>query len=88
MSKSKTLTIDITYIDNYNKSKRSILLDIFSNITEDILEKRLINNKGKTQQTELYFGEYSYNLDYTNKVRVEKINGKKCYIYKSKMNLI
>ena len=38
MSIRKKLKIDITFVDNHQNTKRSILLDILSKISDDILD--------------------------------------------------
>jgi|TARA_R100000084_G_scaffold38927_1_gene15661 hypothetical protein len=89
MSIRKNLKIDITFVDNYKNTDRSILLDVLSQITEDILDKKLIYNKEQIKSSDLYSSIYEYKLEDCNKeYREEKINDKWCCIYRSKMNLL
>lgn len=89
MSIRKKLNIEISFVDNHKNTKRSILLDILSKISEDILDDHLIYNKDQIKSSELYNCVYEYKLEDCEKpYREELINGKWCCIYKSKMNLI
>jgi|TARA_S200002703_G_scaffold158495_1_gene169019 uncharacterized protein (DUF608 family) len=89
MSIRKKLKIDITFVDNHQNTKRSILLDILSKISDDILDDHLIYNKDQIKSSELYNSVYEYKLEDCEKpYREELINGKWYCIYKSKMNLL
>tara|TARA_R110002050_G_scaffold12524_5_gene41047 strand:- start:1387 stop:1656 length:270 start_codon:yes stop_codon:yes gene_type:complete len=89
MSIIKKLKIDITFVDNHQNTKRSILLDVLSKICEDILDDHLIYNKDQIKSSELYNSVYEYKLEDCEKpYREELIDGKWYCIYKSKMNLL
>jgi|TARA_R100001443_G_scaffold18979_2_gene30301 hypothetical protein len=81
MEKEKRIKIEISYIDNFEKSGRSVLLDILTQISEDILEKNLIYNSGYIPKTKKIGSTYKYCF-----YRIEKINDKLCYVYPSKLD--
>jgi len=81
MDKEKKIKIDITYSDNFENSGRSVLLDLLTEISEDILEKNLLYNRGLIKKWNSSPSVYEYRV-----YRKEKINNVWCHVYPSKLN--